>query len=823
MLQVNEGRSGALMGIHVVDLTEGVAGPYCSLLLAGLGAHVVKVEPLAGDRTRSWPPFVGDRPGPERSLHFLHLNRAKRSTVLDRAQTGDRATFAALVEQADAVIADGAVERALADWGVDAGSLLAAHPTIVLASLTETGSASERKDWVGGELITAALSGLASCTGDPGRPPVKPGGHICSIAHGQTAAAAVLAALLTVGRGGAGSTVTVDAVEASADLLEMWACGAYQQIPMPRQGRHHNSNFPFEVYPARDGLVGVHAGPGAWSDFASLIGRPDLDTPAFVDLTARIAARELIERAILDWLAHTDTIDAYHAGQARRFAFGYVATTADLLASPQLAARDFFRALDHPEAGRLPYPGEPFRMASGWWHERAPLLGEHTHDIERAAAEYRRTADPRTDAPADANHDPRYPLAGLRVLDLTQIWAGPRATKVFTDFGAEVIKVESPSRLDGTRGYPRYLADLAAGRIVSESQHNGRSAFEQLHRGERSITLDLQSPDGARAFGELVAQSDVVIANFAAGVIERLSIAWPDLEVINPRVILMSMTGFGDSGPQRGYVGYGVTQEELCGLYSITGYQDGEPLKSGSNVGDPMNGMHAVVAVLAALVERERTGRGQYIELSQLESAVGFIGEFLLDQSANARTSGPTGNAHPCWAPQGIFPARGEDAWIAIAVETDAQWTTLTAVLGAADLAESMPLRYLVGRRAAGPELDRQIGEYTISLDRFELAAELQARGVPAAPVQDSIEVLHEPSLEESGFVQNRPHPSGHPYRYFGPLWRVNGERPALRAPAPLLAEHQLEVLSRLTSLGRAAIEGQAPSRAALTQPPTSL
>ncbi len=806
---MNDSKRGPLAGLRLVDLTQGVAGPYASFLLAGLGMDVTKVEPADGDRTRSWPPFAGDSPGAERSLHFLHLNRAKRSVTLDAAVEADRDTLRALTQQADAVMTDGPVEGVLSAWGLDARALRGGRPALVLASLTGSGGARDREGWAGGELLTAALSGLASCTGEPDRAPLKPGGHICSVAHGQTAAVAVLAALLCVQRGGPGAEVTVDAVEACADLLEMWACGAYQETPMPRQGRHHNSNFPFEVYPARDGLVGVHAGPGPWSAFAEMIGRPDLDTPDLTTMPGRFARRAEIEEAILEWLGETGTMDAYHAGQARRFAFGYVATAADLLASPQLGARAFFQEMDHPQAGRLPYPGAPFRMPSGWRNERAPLLGEHTEEVRAESAS--RSSAPEHAVAADL--DARQPLAGLRVLDLTQIWAGPRATKVLADFGADVIKVEAPGRLDGTRGYPRYLADLAASRLESESEHNRRTQFEQLHRGQRSITLDLLSADGARAFRELVTRSDVVIANFAAGVVDRLGIAWERLQEVNPQVVLVSMTGFGDTGPERDYVGYGVTQEELCGIYRIIGYQDGEPLKSGSNVGDPMNGMHAAVAVLAALVERERTGHGQYVELSQLESAINFVGEVLLDYSSNGRIAGPVGNSHPAFAPHDIFPARGQDQWIAIAVETDAQWEALVEALGASDLAKDPALRSVEGRRASADVLGERIAALTRGLERDALAAALQARGVPAAPVLDSVEVLHGPALEHAGFAQSRPHPAGGDYRYFGPLWRVDGERPSLGAPAALLAEHQVAVLGALTSLDEDAIRGQLPAR----------
>jgi crotonobetainyl-CoA:carnitine CoA-transferase CaiB-like acyl-CoA transferase len=802
-------RQRALGGVTVVDTTQGVAGPYCSMLLAGLGADVIKLEPPAGDYVRQWPPYVDDAPGVERSIYFLHLNRAKRSVVLDPTSEADREQLAAIASTADVVMIDdggGGGPR----WDLDLEALRADRPDLVVADLPLISSGAEPAGWRWNELIVAALSGLAACTGEADREPLKPGGQIASVAQGQTAATAIATALLAIRRGGAGSSIEIPAVESAADLLEMWACGAYQERPMPRMGREHNSNFPFEVHPALDGYVGVHAAPGPWSAVTELIGRPDLDRPELNNPAVRIEQRELVVSALEAWLAETGRIEAYHAAQAKRLAFGYVATAEDLLNSPQLNARDFFQAIDHPVAGSARYAGAPFRLSSGWVHGRAPLLGEHSSEVAEALGDLRSDHTPAPASESRPDADPLAPLAGIRVLDLTQIWAGPRATKVLSDYGADVIKIEAPTRFDSTRAYPRFLADLESGRIDNESEHNHRAQFDQLHRAQRSITLDLRSASGATAFRELVAVSDVVIANFAAGVLDRLEISWPHLEAVNPRLVLISMPSFGDTGPERDYVAYGVTQEELAGLYGMTGYEDDGPLKTGSNVGDPMNGMHGAFAVASALVERERTGFGQYIEMSQLESSVQFIGETLVDYAVNGRINGPQGNTHPRWAPQGVYPATGDDQWIAITAEDDAQWQTIVEVLGVEALRDDPRFADEPARHEARMALDQELAAATASHDRFELARELQRRGVPAAPVLNSMEVQRHRWLTEPGYVQTLPHPSGE-YRYFGPIWRINGERPALRGPAPLLGEHQTEVLTALTSLSNDEAAAQLP------------
>jgi len=797
----------ALSGTRIVDMTTGIAGPYSTLLLAGLGADVLKIEPLEGDPARGLPPFTKTRTGGEISLTFLHLNRGSRSVVLDPTQELDRSQFRNLITTADVLILDGPIEEALAPWDIAPGYFRASHRRLVIASLVAFGGPGPWSKWDAPEIVFSAATGLASCTGESHRSPLKVGGHVCQVAHGQTVAVAALTALLDARRTGHGTDVEISGAEANADLLEMWAAGAYQGRPMPRQGRNHNANYPFEVYPCADGLVGVHAGPGSWEGFERLVDSEELRQ---IDVsgheTDRMHLREQIDPIIVDWLSGRQKIQTYHDGQARRQAFGYVATVEDLVHSPQLAERDFFRRIDHPEVEKSGlYVGPPFRLASGWQDHRAPLLGEHTEEV----LEELRTGTRSVPTSAIENDDTvkQLPLHGIRVLDLTQIWAGPRATKVLTDYGADVIKIEPSTRTDSTRSYGKYLALGRDGQGIDEREFYRQTQFEQLHRGQRSVTLNLKSEIDKKAFDQLVASSDVVIANFAYGVLSRLGIDWPDLERINSRIILLSMTGFGDSGPERDYVGYGVTQEQLSGIYGLTGYKDDEPLKSGSNIGDPMNGMHGAVAILAALLEREETGKGQYIELSQLESTVPFIGEIILDYGFNSHVAKPLGNTHEIWAPHGIYPALGEDCWIAIVARDDDEWSALLDTLGGQKLYEDARFLRVQDRLSNRKELDVVIGELTSRWDREELAIKLQNVGVPAAPVLDSFEVQHHKHYAATNYIQVRDYPGGGTYRYFGPLWRINGSRPEIRGSAPLLGAHNREVLKQLTTLKPEEIE----------------
>jgi crotonobetainyl-CoA:carnitine CoA-transferase CaiB-like acyl-CoA transferase len=777
---------GALDGIRIVDLTQHVAGPYCTMLLAGMGADVVKVEPPSGEAGRQVAPFVHDHRDIEASLRFLHLNRAKRSVVLDATSQDGRLALRELTAGADVLILDEAPARALALWGMDEDELRSDRPTLTLVSLPPFASGTPWSDWLGSELILAAVSGSASCTGEADRLPLESGGYLSLVAQGQTAAVATLAALLAVRRGGAGTYVEVAGSEANAEMLAQWTGGRHQR--MPRMGRIHQTNYPWQCYRAKDGWVGVQSGPGTWRDFCALIGAPELSE--YEPREARLRARERIDAAIERWLSNMGKIEAYHAGQAARFGFGYVATVEDLAKSPQLQARGFFRQIDHPAAPNATYGGPPFSLASGWRDARAPLLGEHTEEVLAALASARAIHLP--DAGV-SRFDATQPLEGVRVLDLTQIWAGPRAVMTLSDYGAEVIKIESLARAGGRLS--------AAGSEIGERALNRRSGYENLHRGKKHVTLDLGSELGAKAFRQLVDVSDVVVANFAAGVLSRLVGSFEDLQAINPRLIVVSMTGFGDSGPESDYVAYGVAQEQLCGIYSITGYEGGEPLKSGFNVGDPMNGMHGAAAVIAALIERERTGRGQYIDLSQFESSVPFVGDVLLDFFVNGRVARPVGNSDPTWAPHGIYPARGDDEWVAIVTRDDEEWRRTLDVLGASELAADPRFRDLGGRVVNHAQLDDELASRTERWDRDELAEALQTVGVPAAPVLHTDEIWEHPQFVESGFVQRLSHPDGGEYSYLGPMWRINGRRPRVRGPAPLLGEHNDEVLGALTRL----------------------
>ena len=317
----------------------------------------------------------------------------------------------------------------------------------------------------------------------------------------------------------------------------------------------------------------------------------------------------------------------------------------------------------------------------------------------------------------------RLPLVGVRVVDLSIIWAGPHCTRLLADMGAEVIKVESQGRFDPIRGplQPRQPADgCYPGNEPGERPYNRHGYFNERNRNKLGLCLDLQHPRGRDAFLRLVAVSDVVVENFSAGAMDRLGLGYRELRRAKAEIIMASMPSFGCTGPESHYVGYGATNDQMSGIVSVTGYEDGEPQNIGINASDPLAGQHAAAAILAALYHREGTGRGQFIDLSHRESAVRLMGGPLLDYWLNGRIAGPRGGRLNFASPQGLYPCVGEERWLAVVVERDDQWQSLCLAMGRPELADDARYADVVSRWHRRRELDAVVGEWTKELSPEE-------------------------------------------------------------------------------------------------------
>lgn len=403
----------------------------------------------------------------------------------------------------------------------------------------------------------------------------------------------------------------------------------------------------------------------------------------------------------------------------------------------------------------------------------------------------------------------RLPLEGIRILDLTMVWAGPSATRLLADMGAEVIKVESARSWDMLRSL-HFLSGSPPG------WWNKSAYFNHNNRNKYGITLDLQNPRGRELALQLVAKCDLVFENYRADVIGKLRLDYDELRAAKDDIILISMPSHGKSGPERGNVAYGTNVEQLAGLASLSGYPGMGPHKSPIAYGDPNAGAIAAAAALAALIHRRETGEGQHVEVAQWEALIGNVGEFVLawqmhvahapdaDIDAWSETQ-RIGNRHRSRV-QGVYPCIEEDEWVEVSVGSDEEFVALSRVLGQPQLPRDPRFADVVSRRHNHDAFDELVGEWTRTKTQDDAAATLQAAGVSAAPVLKIQRLMQDSHLRARGFWETTAHPVAGEWDMEGPVWRMSRTPGHVRFPAPMYGQHTEWVLRELLGLSADAV-----------------
>lgn len=398
--------------------------------------------------------------------------------------------------------------------------------------------------------------------------------------------------------------------------------------------------------------------------------------------------------------------------------------------------------------------------------------------------------------------DPGAPLAGVRVCDFTWVLAGPQATRILAEFGADVIRVESVANVDEARMYPPRPAD------VPPDDVNASAYFTSYSRSKRSITLNLKDAGGMALLRRLIAASDVVIENYSSRILESWGLDYDELERIRPGIIYCSMAGFGHTGPKRDYQTYGPTVQALSGLTYISGLPGREPAGWGYSYMDHTGGYYAAMAILTALYHRNETGQGQYLDLSQVEAAITLTGTAILDSSVNGRPNRrpdyPIGNRLQVQAaaPHGVYPAAGEDRWLAIAVVEEAEWQGFRRALGDPEWTRRPEFATMEGRVDRQDELDGLVAAWTRQHDAHEAMKLLQAEGVPAGAVQNGEDLLeHDEQHRHAGYFEEVDHPVVGRLRYDRPNITLSDTPARIRGRAPLRGEHTREVLREVLGL----------------------
>jgi len=392
------------------------------------------------------------------------------------------------------------------------------------------------------------------------------------------------------------------------------------------------------------------------------------------------------------------------------------------------------------------------------------------------------------------------PLDGVRVLDFTWAWAGPFATLQLAHLGAEVIRLETAKRPCVTRSIPPF-ADNQPG-------PNRAGYFNQYNQGKRSVTLDVRSAEGAEIVKRLVKVSDVVVENFAAGVMPRMGFGYEALRAIKPDIIMLSISGYGQAGPYSGYIAYGPPAGALAGFFATTGYEGLPPAEIGISYADPNAGVWAANLILAALLHREATGEGQYVDLSQWEAALMMMGEGLMEHAMNGRTPERIGDHDPQMAPHNTYKALGDqEKWVGISVGDEDQWRALCAVIGDARLADDPRFSTMALRKQNEAALDEIIMRWTSTRDRWETTRTLQRAGVAAYPPLSNKDLAENEHLRERGFLVALEHPEAGKRIHAGVPWTMSATPTKVRGPGPLRGADTDSVLADLLGYSPAEIE----------------
>lgn len=719
-------------------------------MFADAGAEVVKIECEKGDSLRAWS--AGG--GPPGAL-FGYLAAGKKSVLGDDLH--------ALLPGADVVITD------LTD-GWTLNNLVAhKHSSAVLVAVTPFGTSGPyvEEQVIANEFILQALSGSIASRGWPGDEPVQAGGRLGEWLAGTFAAAVAAATARHAARSGRGEVIDVSTYEAMAIAMGGLPAMSASVMGPDSQMNSRSLELP-SIVPTADGMVGFCTITAQqFQDFLVLIERADLlDDAELASVEGRIARRDEFLRMVTQWTECRTTAEIVDLAVAFRIPVAPIGTPAMLPTVDHFLQRGVFV---ESELGvlqpRVPYRGGAITTRLPG---RPPELGEHNGSIDWPP---RRENAGRADPQA-------LPLSDIRVADFTAFWAGPFATQFLGALGADVVKVEGVRRPDGMR--------FSAGRPPTWDQWwEWGPVFLCSNNNKRGISIELGTDAGRAAALKLIAASDLVIENFSPRVMENFDLQWDAVSAANPHAVMVRMPAFGLDGPWRDRVGFAQTMEQATGMAWITGHAQGPPVIP-RGVCDPIAGLHAAFAAVAALVVRDRDGIGVHVESTMVEAALNVAAEMLVEYSRNGMELRRRGNRGPGASPQGVYRCLGYDEWVAVAAMDDAARGALARLVEKRELRSDNGIDELIINWAAGRTVP-------------DAVRELRSAGVAAAPVRAPAGLLTDPHLLARGFWERVDHPVAGSFLCTGMPFTFSGRpRRWIHRGAPLYGEHTSDVLTEL-------------------------
>ena len=747
----------ALDGLRVVEMSNEKTA-WCGKLFVDFGAEVVLVEPPGGDLERQRAPLAESANGTGPGLAFLYTASGKKSIALDLEAAHDRAHLETLLARADIVL-EGEPLGHLERWALGFEDLRRVHPECVWTSITPFGRTGPNAGLRGGDLVANATGGALYVTGDPAAPPSRLAGSQALVSAGAAAAASSLIAFHGRLRSGRGQLVDISLQEMTAAVSHISGVGKWLDdgiVPV-RNGTSLFASVPSGAYRCQDGLAYLMINrPLHWQALARWIAEhTDHEAvlePIFEGPSAnRIEYRDLLDVFIGDLAEQYAVAGFVREAQARHLAVTPVNDARGVLRDPHLAARGFFTEVTHPGCEPQRQPGPPIRLDAAKPPQAAPAVDQHREEVLSATRERTPAERPFRSASGSPQEPGRPPLAGLRVLEFTAAMAGPWIGRILAYCGADSVRIESKQRPDVVRLYiPPWNRSLG-------TQPQLSPWFTDWNAGKRFIGLDLTKLRSVELAKRLVARCDVVIDNQSTGVLEKLGLGYDELVRHNPRLVMISTTGYGGSGPNARFVTWGSNIEAVAGLAKLSGPADAECTITQYAYPDALSAMHGVAAVIAALDRRDRCGQSEHILVSQYEVTAAAVGAELMQ--GESRDPERLGNARPGSGPHGVYPCRGEDRWCAIEVNDDDDWQQLAVALDQPVWCADPRFATSTLREALREEIDTRLSETTRDRDAFEIARRLQDAGVAAGVVQTvEDEYERDPHLRERGFFETIPH-----------------------------------------------------------------
>ncbi|MFN0095964.1 MAG: CoA transferase [Dehalococcoidia bacterium] len=753
--------------VVVLDLGD-EATVFGTRLLAELGARVIRVEDPVRDPIRARGPFLRGEPGLERSLAHLLLNGGKESVALELDDPASWEAVERLALASDVVVGPlrpdprvrGLFDRLEAAEG---------GPGLVEA-VFRRGAPDEQAT----DLIGAAAGGLVVVSGHGDEPPNHPKGELAYKQCGLTVAQMALA-LVMEARAGRRPGRAVVSLQEAVNFTTIQTSNANWLHWQGRVPTRHQPMTPWSIYRCGDGRwISFTIHPPNWPKYVdwveTALGNTELSGPEWADGLYRALNGATMAAVTVELCRRHTRQDVIDEGQRRGLLTLPVNTLEDLANDVHLNARGFYHDVWHAQ---LDDPVRVPRSAflSNAWHTQAnpaPALGQHAPLPEPRPASSSPRATPN-----------RQPLKGVRVLDFCWAIAGPLGTRLLADLGADVIKVESEYRLDPIR----YIGVRPPGATGWEIM----GQYQDCNAHKRAVTLNLNTPDGLAIVRRLAATADVVTSNYTPDRLDRWGLSYEALKALNPRIIVANLAVMGISGPNMGWRSYGNGMVAASGIGALTGFAGRDPIGIGTLHTDFTVPYFGAIAVMAALHQRNQTGEGRCLEVSQYESGVHLLDTELIDYLNGGPAAERNGNRSTRMAPHGVFPSAGDDRWVAIACRDDADWAALRRVTGITGPDG------VAGRLAAVDAIEAALSAWTRQHGNWEASAILQAAGVPASPVEDLGELLGRDTAMNGDYLElEMPTGVTAVLQHEPVLW--DGERLPLRR-GPMWGEHADEIL----------------------------